>query len=168
MSVEPKIEAPKPPVFNVSKSVERASNKGKGNINADLQNTGVNYLNKLDRIEVIRKGLSYDVIDQISTRLEISVLQLLSILGIPQTTYHKKLREHKILNSRESDLILQISDLLDFGVEVFNSENEKFTRWLKKPNKSIGGFEPMSLFDTWTGIQQVKNSLNRIEYGNMA
>jgi uncharacterized protein (DUF2384 family) len=32
----------------------------------------------------------------------------------------------------------------------------------------LGGNTPESLFDSLTGIQEVKNALNRLEYGNLA
>ena len=64
--------------------------------------------------------------------------------------------------------MLVLSELLDFGLSVFNSEEEKFYRWLKKPNISLGNVTPESLFDSLTGIQEVKNSLTRLEFGNMA
>jgi len=63
---------------------------------------------------------------------------------------------------------LLLTELIDFGLEVFNQEENKFLRWLKKPNLSLGGTTPESLLDTTTGIQEVKNCLNRLEYGNLA
>ncbi|WP_317130295.1 MbcA/ParS/Xre antitoxin family protein [Salegentibacter sp. 24] len=47
----------------------------------------------------------------------------------------------------------------------------------KKKNFSVGyknlifhweGVTPISLFDSLTGIQEVRNALNRLEYGNLA
>lgn len=72
------------------------------------------------------------------------------------------------MNGRNSELILVLAELLDFGKEVFNGEEDKFQRWLKKPNISLRGATPESLFDSLAGIQEVKNSLNRLEYGNLA
>lgn len=57
---------------------------------------------------------------------------------------------------------------MEFGQEVFNQEREKFMRWLKKPNISLGGNRPEDLFDSVTGMQEVRNCLNRIEFGNLA
>jgi uncharacterized protein (DUF2384 family) len=45
--------------------------------------------------------------------------------------------------------------LIDFRLAVFNNEEEKFQRWLKKPNLSIGGSSPESMLDTITGINEV-------------
>lgn len=73
-----------------------------------------------------------------------------------------------MLDSRESELLVMIIELLDYGIEVFNKEKEKFQRWLKKPNLSLGQDTPESLLDTLTGIQEVYFCLNRLEYGNLA
>jgi uncharacterized protein (DUF2384 family) len=39
---------------------------------------------------------------------------------------------------------------------------------MKKQNLSLGGNTPEGLLDSITGIQEVKNCLNRIEFGNFA
>lgn len=78
------------------------------------------------------------------------------------------MRHNDLLSGRNSEVVLVLTELLDFGLEVFNNEAEKFHRWLKKPNPSLGGVTPESLFDSLKGIQEVRNSLNRLEHGNMA
>jgi putative toxin-antitoxin system antitoxin component (TIGR02293 family) len=123
---------------------------------------------KMDRVDLIRKGIPYGSLEVISKRINSPVKDILNIVGIPQTTYNKKKNENSLLSGRDSELILLLTELTDFGVEVFNNEEEKFQRWLKKPNLSLGGSTPESLLDTTTGIQEVRNALNRIEYGNMA
>lgn len=123
---------------------------------------------KMDRVEIIRRGLPYESIEVISLRSNLPVKQVLNLLGIPQTTYNKKKKDKDLLTGRDSELILVLTELLDYGLEVFNNEKEKFQRWLKKPNISLGGATPESLFDSLTGIQEVKNGLNRLEYGNLA
>lgn len=71
-------------------------------------------------------------------------------------------------SGRDSEIVLVLTELLEFGTDVFNSETEKFQRWLQKPNISLGGATPISMFDSLTGIQEVRNFLNRLEYGNLA
>lgn len=123
---------------------------------------------KMDRVHIIRSGLPYESIEVISTKTNLPVKQVLHLLGVPQTTYNKKKKDKDLLTGRDSEVILVLIELLDFGLEVFNNEKEKFQRWLKKPNVSLGSVTPESLFDSLTGIQEVRNSLNRLEYGNMA
>ncbi len=123
---------------------------------------------KMERVDIIRKGLPYESLEVISRRTNSPVKHVLHTLGVAQTTYNKKKRDKDLLSGRDSEVVLVLTELLDFGIEVFNNEKEKFQRWLKKPNISLGGVPPESLFDSMTGIQEVKNSLNRLEYGNMA
>ena len=122
----------------------------------------------MERVGIIRKGLRYDAIEAIGPKANLSTKQVLHYLGLPQTTYNKKKRDKDLLSGRDSEVVLVLSELLDFGLVVFNNEKEKFQRWLKKPNRSLGHVTPESLFDSITGIQEVRNALNRIEYGNMA
>lgn len=123
---------------------------------------------KMDRLNIIRSGLPYESIEIISTRTNLPIKQVLHLLGVAQTTYNKKKRDKDVMTGRDSEVILVLTELLDFGLEAFNFEKEKFQGWLKKPNISLGGVSPERLFDSLTGIQEVKNSLNRLEYGNMA
>ena len=55
--------------------------------------------------------------------------------------------------------------LLKYGIEVFNSEIDKFSNWLLKPNVSLDGKIPNELLETTEGIKEVKSCLDRIEYG---
>jgi len=126
------------------------------------------WASQMDRVNIIRKGLPYESIEVISKRADLPVKQILRLFGVPQTTYNKKKRDKHLLSRRDSEIILILAELLDLGLDVFNNEKEKFQRWLKKPNVSLGGVTPESLFDSLTGIGEVRNSLNRLEYGNMA
>ncbi|NHE59986.1 type II RES/Xre toxin-antitoxin system antitoxin [Cyclobacterium plantarum] len=126
------------------------------------------WANKMDRVNLIREGLPYETIEVLSKRAALPVKQLLHLFGIPQTTYNKKKRDQELLSRRDTEVVLVLTELMDFGVAVFNEEAEKFQRWLKKPNISLGGVSPESLFDSITGIHEVSNSLNRLEYGNLA
>jgi len=156
--------------FNTKKSVRKAAKSGQGSAQWVIISDGKKYTwsNKMERVKIIRHGIPYNTIETISEKLNRPVKSILSIVGIPQTTYNKKKSEHSLLDSRDSELIVLITELIDFGQEVFNNENDKFQRWLKKPNLSLGGNSPESLLDTTTGIDEVFFCLNRIEFGNFA
>ena len=156
--------------FDTQRSIDNASGKVISIRKSTLYSGGKEYSwsNKLERVGVIRSGIPYDSIEEISRRLNNPVKSVLAIVGIPQTTYNKKKSEHLLLDSRDSELVILINELIDYGLEVFNHEEEKFQRWLKKPNLSIGGSTPENMLDTMTGINEVKFSLNRLEFGNLA
>ncbi len=156
--------------FDPKKSVERAHRKENKTVewSLSIDKNKYTWTTRMDRVEIIRKGLPYESIEIISKRADSSIKDVLHALGLKQTTYNLKKKNKDLLNRRDSEVILVLTELLDYGLEVFNNEKEKFQRWLKKPNVSLGGTTPESLFDSLTGIQEVRNSLNRLEYGNLA
>jgi len=133
-----------------------------------LQENKYAWTTQMERVRIIRMGLPYESINFISKRINLPVKQILQIFDVPQTTYNKKLREKSLLSGRDSEIVLFLTELIDFGIDVFNNEEDKFQRWLRKSNISLGGATPESLLDSITGIQEVKNCLNRLEYGNLA
>jgi len=58
-----------------------------------------------------------------------------------------------------------MEEILKYGLEVFNGEQEKFQRWFNKYNLSLNGI-PADLCKSPQGIEAVRQCLNRIEYGN--
>lgn len=156
--------------FNTKKNIRQAAGQRIGLKSWKINSGGKLFIwsNKMERVGIIRQGIPYASIELISDRLARPVKTLLSIVGIPQTTYNKKKSEESLIDSRNSELILLITELLDYSLEVFNEEEEKFQRWLKKPNLSLGGNTPESFLDTTTGIDEVNFALNRIEFGNFA
>lgn len=134
----------------------------------DPEGNAYTWTNTMERVQLIRQGVTYGSIEVISDRLNRPIKTILSIIGIPQTTYNKKKSERASLDPRDSELILLLTELIDYGLEVFNHEEEKFQRWLEKPNLSLGGIAPVSLLDTVSGIGEVTSCLHRIEYGVFA
>lgn len=170
MSVEKSKVSTKSKKIDPKKSIKRARVKGTESPQWSIMIAEDTYAwsTKMERVKIIRDGLPYESIEVISTRTNLPIKQILHLLGVAQTTYNKKKKDKDLLTGRDSEVVLVLTELLDFGLEVFNNEKEKFQRWLKKPNISLGGVSPESLFDSLTGIQEVRNSLNRLEYGNMA
>ena len=156
--------------FDTKKSVKKAQEL-LGELDTNILSTEekeYTWTTNMERLDLVREGIPYQSIEVISHRLNKPVKSVLSWVGMPQTTYNKKKSERLLLDSRDSELILLLSELIDFGISVFDGENEKFERWMKKPNISLGGSAPESLLDTITGIAEVKFCLNRIEFGNFA
>lgn len=157
-------------IFNPKESISRAKVARASSPKWRLESEGHEYTwtSKLERVGIIRTGVPYASIEVISKRINVPVKEVLHLFGLPQTTYNKKRREKSLLNGRDSEVILLLTELVDFGIEVFNHEEDKFQRWMKKINFSLGDTTPESMLDSITGIQEVRNCLNRIEYGNLA
>ena len=157
-------------IFNPSESISRAKNARASLPKWKLESEGQEYTwsSKLERVSIIRTGVPYASIDVISKKINVPVKEVLNLFGLAQTTYNKKRREKSLLNGRDSEVVLLLTELVDYGIAVFNNEEDKFQRWMKKINFSLGDNTPESLLDSITGIQEVRNCLNRIEYGNLA
>jgi len=155
--------------FSTSNSIKRAKKSGYASIwSIKLSKKVYAWSKNTERIQLIRERLPYESIEVLSKKANLPIRQLLLLLGLPQTTYNKKKKENAILNCQHSELILVLNELLEYGLVVFNNEKDKFQNWLTKANLSLGGVAPKSLFDSLTGIQEVKNCLNRLEHGNLA
>lgn len=156
--------------FDTKQSIKKASSRRYAKKSWAIEADGKQFTwkDKMDRVNLIRKGVPYSSIEVVSKKLNLPVKDVLSIINLPQTTYNKKKNEHSLLNSATSEIILMIIELTDYGLDVFNNEEAKFQRWMKKTNLALGGNSPESMMDTLTGISEVKHCLNRIEYGNFA
>ena len=121
-----------------------------------------------ERINLIRKGVPVSSIEVLGDRMNRPIKAILGLVGMPQTTYNKRKSEHSFLDSRNTELVLLIIELLDYGTEVFNREEDKFLRWLGKPNLSLQGQSPIELMDTVSGLEEVKSCLDRLEFGALA
>ncbi|TMM59556.1 DUF2384 domain-containing protein [Maribacter algarum] len=122
----------------------------------------------MEKIELIRKGLSYAAIESLNEQTKVPLNHFLNSLEITQNTYAKKKRTKAVLSQRKSEFVMELVELFDYGLRVFNYEEKKFQRWLQKPNITLNDLSPHSFFDTTAGISEVRKVLNRIENGNMA
>lgn len=156
--------------FNPKKSIRRAKRRSAAfpKWRISVGSGSYSWSTGMDRIEIIRNRVSFESIEWISDKAFLPVKDVLILLDMPQTTYNKKKRDKELLSARDSEIILFLSEILDYGKSVFNDENEKFIRWLKNSNTSLGGVTPESLFDSVSGILEVRNALDRLEYGNLA
>jgi putative toxin-antitoxin system antitoxin component (TIGR02293 family) len=50
----------------------------------------------------------------------------------------------------------------------FIGDGPKATRWLRRPNRALGGSAPLALVDTELGARTVENILGRIAYGGVS
>ena len=128
-------DTPKTNVFSPKRSIKRAGLARRAAPKWSIESEGNKYVwaSKIERVGLIRRGLPYSTIEVISKRINTPVKEVLQILSLPQTTYNKKRREKSLLSGRDSETVLLLTELIDFGLEVFNQEEDKFLRWLKKP-----------------------------------
>ncbi len=156
--------------FNLKRSLKKTGSGGNSKQKSTLQSDQKEYTwsTSMERVSIAREGIPFGSIEYVSHRLNLPIKSILSYIGMPQTTYNKKKSESAFMESRDSELILMINELIDYGQEVFNGDQTKFLRWFQKTNLSLGGVSPETLLDTITGIDEVRYALDRIESGNFA
>jgi hypothetical protein len=70
----------------------------------------------------------------------------------------------RFLTPPESDIVVRTATSLARAEGVLG-DKKKAVRWLRAPNRALGGEVPMSLLDTSAGEHVVQSLLDRIEYG---
>src|SRR5690242_19038950 len=108
-----KKEIVKSKVFNPKQSIKRAGITRRPAPEWSLETEGNRYVwtSKMERVGIIRQGIPYASIEVISKRINTPVKEVLHIFSLPQTTYNKKRREKSLLNGRDSETVLLLTEL---------------------------------------------------------
>ena len=115
------------------------------------------------RIGQIREGIPAEEVDAIVEAIGVSKPSLLSVLGTPQSTVNRLIRQHRRLDPGASERLLRIAELQQRATEVFG-DDILAKEWLTSANAALSCL-PLELLDTEIGANQVRRVLLSIEYG---
>jgi len=113
-------------------------------------------------IDLIRNGVSGDAIIRLAELINIPKNDVYNLLNLKARTAQRQVSRN--LDADKSGHLVQITRILQRCVEVFE-DLETAKRWLKSPNYALGNEIPLHLLDTTEGIELVRDTLTRIEYG---
>jgi putative toxin-antitoxin system antitoxin component (TIGR02293 family) len=114
-------------------------------------------------VEEVRTGLDFAELEALREQLDLPLERLASQLGLARATLHRRKASGR-LNTDESDKVVRFARLLGHAVHLFGSiENAR--RWLKSPQRGLGGAVPLDYAQTEAGAREVENLLGRIDYG---
>jgi putative toxin-antitoxin system antitoxin component (TIGR02293 family) len=111
----------------------------------------------------VRNGLPISSLDAVTERFGFGRDQVAAVLHLPRRTLARR-RKQQHLTPEESDRLFRLARVAAQAVDVLGSR-EKAGRWLRHPNRALGGETPLSLVDTDAGARQVEEILGRIEHG---
>lgn len=111
----------------------------------------------------VRSGLPYGAVEAIATRFEIPQEHLMRVLDVPMRTLARRKKERR-LKADESDRLIRFAGVATLAEEVLGGR-ERAVAWLKKPNRALGGRNPLDRLDTEIGVQQVEQVLMRVAHG---
>ncbi len=113
--------------------------------------------------ETIREGLPYSALEAVMRTLNLSRKEASEILAVPLRTLVRRKQQRK-LPLVESDRLYRLASIAARAAEVFGTP-ERTGRWLRRPNRALGGAAPLALLDTEIGAKHVDQILGRILYG---
>ncbi len=119
---------------------------------------------ELQIVDIIRRGFPVDSARRVAEYYGITDAQVATLLGASERTLSRRRKEDKPLDATESDRLYRLARIGVRTLEVFEND-ETARKWLKRPNRALGGAVPLEMLDTDAGTEQVDELLTRIEYG---
>jgi len=116
-----------------------------------------------DVVAQLRSGLPYGILEAMVRDFGLELKELVPVLDIPWTTLMRRKRS-KRFRPDESDRVYRLARIATLAAEVLEGK-ERASRWLREPNRALGGEAPLRLLDTEVGARQVETVLGRIEHG---
>jgi putative toxin-antitoxin system antitoxin component (TIGR02293 family) len=87
-------------------------------------------------------------------------------VGLSTRSLQRRAGEERLARY-ESDRIYRLARTVALAKHYIGSD-EPAVRWLKRPNRALGGVAPLGALDTELGAREVENVLGRIAYGGVS
>lgn len=118
-------------------------------------------------IKLVREGIPYSEFSKVLTKYPFTLKEWSNYLNISTRTLERHRDDNKSFRQEQSERILAIFQLLNYGNTVFDFQ-KGFYNWLNSESIALGGIKPKELLDTSIGIGIIKDELGRIEHGILA
>lgn len=116
--------------------------------------------------EAIREGFPPAVVEELMRAASLTLKELSTALDLSPRSLQRRRRSGRLARY-ESDRLYRLARIIALADE-FIGDHEKAIRWLKRPNRALGGLAPLGALDTELGARQVENILGRIAYGGIS
>ncbi len=119
-----------------------------------------------DMREAIRDGFPPAVVERVMRASGLTLKELATALDLSARSLQRRRRSGKLARY-ESDRLYRLARLVAIASDYLGDQ-ERARRWLKRPNRALGGVAPVAALDTEAGARQVENILGRIAYGGIS
>jgi len=116
--------------------------------------------------EAIRDGFPPAVVEELMRASGLTLKELASALDLSTRSLQRRRRTGRLARY-ESDRLYRLARIVALANEYLG-DHGRATRWLKHPNRALGGLAPVAAIDTELGARQVENILGRIAYGGIS
>lgn len=117
-----------------------------------------------DWVDRIREGLPAASALALKGSLELTNAQLAALLGVSERTLGRWNPARDRLDAVAGDRLHRTARLYAFATEVLE-DRAAAVRWLKAPQRALGGAVPLELAATDVGTRAVEALLGRMEHG---
>jgi len=117
-----------------------------------------------DLIERVHKGLAYKALEFLSQKSGIPVLEIASILDIPERTLARRKASGRFARD-ESERLLRIARIYELAVDLFDGEVSGAVTWLRSRRKALGDHTPLAYSSTELGAREVENLIGQLGHG---
>lgn len=126
-----------------------------------VSNAGIR--SDLDLLEAVSRGLPTLAVDAVVHSGILSADEADRLVIARRTLAARKARGQDLTRD-ESDRLARIARVNAVALEQFGNA-EKSSRWLRKPNRALGGRVPLDLLATGEGARVVEETVMRIAHG---
>jgi putative toxin-antitoxin system antitoxin component (TIGR02293 family) len=119
-----------------------------------------------DMREAIREGFPPAVVEELMRASGLTLKELATALDLSPRSLQRRRRSGR-LALYESDRLYRLARIVAIANEYLG-DHQRAMRWLKRPNRALGGLAPVAAIDTELGARQVENILGRIAYGGIS
>jgi putative toxin-antitoxin system antitoxin component (TIGR02293 family) len=114
----------------------------------------------------IREGFPQTVVRSVMSSADLTLAELSATLDLSPRSLQRRRHEGRLAR-HESDRLYRLARIVALA-KRFIGDEEAAARWLKKPNRALGGAIPLGLIDTEPGARAVENVLGRIAFGGVS
>jgi putative toxin-antitoxin system antitoxin component (TIGR02293 family) len=119
-----------------------------------------------DMREAIREGFPPAVVEELMRASGLTLKELANALDLSPRSLQRRRRSGRLARY-ESDRLYRLARIVAIANDYLG-DHERALRWLKHPNRALGGVAPIEAVDTELGARQVENILGRVAYGGIS
>jgi putative toxin-antitoxin system antitoxin component (TIGR02293 family) len=120
----------------------------------------------IDLQAAIREGFPQRVVDELMRAAGLSIGELAACLDLSARSLQRRRREGRLARY-ESDRVYRLARIVALAKSSLGGRDAA-ARWLKRPNRALGGETPLAVIDTEIGARTVENDLGRIAFGGVS
>lgn len=121
---------------------------------------------EMDLRAAIREGFPQTVVEEVMHAAGLTLKELASSLDLSPRSLQRRRREGRLARY-ESDRLYRLARIVALA-KHYLGDAEMAIRWLRRPNRALGGSTPLESIDTELGARAVENVLGRIAYGGVS